>query len=469
MTAFDGRFRARMLRLAVLAACALPAADALAGSQFVGSPRAPRAPTCPACRAAPVQCAAAGPAVVRREVSPSNTPSFAAPDPAAWGAPTVVTQRVGSSVLNPGDRVIGRRKRAPSAPAPAVAEPEAGDGEGSGGETVVMAPGRANAADDSVKWYLRNIGKQRLLNPEEVNALARLIQRQLLWREKQEELEESLDRPATDAELAATLGLDGEEAYRREELRMTRARDLMVSANLRLVVSIAKKYMNQGLTLQDLIQEGSLGLMKAAEKFDPEKGFRLSTYATWWVRQAITRAIADHSRTIRLPVHMHDLTRTVKRARTELNTKLGRTPTNEEVAEHCGLPLQKITQADLSLEVSTISMDETVSQRKKPDGSSTTLQALLQDKKERPDHALEATMMHEDLLKVLGQSLTEREAHVLRQRYGLNDGRTRTLEEIGRGLSVTRERVRQIESRALQKLRSPQAIGRLADYKETLG
>ena len=469
MTAFDGRFRAQMLRLAVLAACALPAADAAFASEFFARRTAPRAPTCPASRAASVQCAAAGPAVVRREVSPSNTPSFAAPDPAAWGAPTVVTQRVGSSVLNPGDRVIGRRKRAPSAPAPAVAEPEAGDGEGSGGETVVMAPGRANAADDSVKWYLRNIGKQRLLNPEEVNALARLIQRQLSWREKQEELEESLDRPATDAELAATLGLDGEEAYRREELRMTRARDLMVSANLRLVVSIAKKYMNQGLTLQDLIQEGSLGLMKAAEKFDPEKGFRLSTYATWWVRQAITRAIADHSRTIRLPVHMHDLTRTVKRARTELNTKLGRTPTNEEVAEHCGLPLQKITQADLSLEVSTISMDETVSQRKKPDGSSTTLQALLQDKKERPDHALEATMMHEDLLKVLGQSLTEREAHVLRQRYGLNDGRTRTLEEIGRGLSVTRERVRQIESRALQKLRSPQAIGRLADYKETLG
>jgi RNA polymerase primary sigma factor len=457
-----------MLRLAVVAACALPAADAAFASEFFARRTAPRAPTCPASRAASVQCAAAGPAVVRREVSPSNTPSFAAPDPAAWGAPTVVTQRVGSSVLNPGDRVIGRRKRAPSAPAPAVAEPEAGDGD-SGGETVVMAPGRANAADDSVKWYLRNIGKQRLLNPQEVNALARLIQRQLSWREKQEELEESLDRPATDAELAATLGLDGEEAYRREELRMTRARDLMVSANLRLVVSIAKKYMNQGLTLQDLIQEGSLGLMKAAEKFDPEKGFRLSTYATWWVRQAITRAIADHSRTIRLPVHMHDLTRTVKRARTELNTKLGRTPTNEEVAEHCGLPLQKITQADLSLEVSTISMDETVSQRKKPDGSSTTLQALLQDKKERPDHALEATMMHDDLLKVLGQSLTEREAHVLRQRYGLNDGRTRTLEEIGRGLSVTRERVRQIESRALQKLRSPQAIGRLADYKETLG
>ena len=229
---------------------------------------------------------------------------------------------------------------------------------------------RGAPVDDPVKWYLRSIGTQRLLTPEEVTALARRIQQMLEWQALREEMDARMEREVTDEEFALHIGLAGGGAEYRNELKcMQDAKQLIISANLRLVVSIAKKYMNQGLTLQDLIQEGSLGLMKAAEKFDPEKGFRLSTYATWWVRQAITRAIADHSRTIRLPVHMHDLTRTVKRARTELNTKLGRTPTNEEVAEHCGLPLQKITQADLSLEVSTISMDEQTAKAR--DGVST--------------------------------------------------------------------------------------------------
>ena len=207
-----------------------------------------------------------------------------------------------------------------------------------------------------------------------------------------------------------------------------------------------------------------MGLIKAAEKFDPERGFRLSTYATWWIRQAITRSIADHSRTIRLPVHMHDAVNNLRKAKRDLGQQLGRTATQQELADHMGMSLEKLRSIDCTSTVTTISMETTVSRKKKQGGEGTTIERMLSDPKIQPQEQCDAHMMREDLARLLDTALTERESHVLRMRFGLTDGRTRTLEEIGQGIHVTRERVRQIESRALQKLRSPQAAKKLVDY-----
>ena len=209
-------------------------------------------------------------------------------------------------------------------------------------------PGRValGGGDDSMRWYLKNIGKQRLLEPHEVERLSGSVQKQLSWEHARVELGEKLERPCTDDELAAHLELDGGAAeLKRETKKQSADKQLLVSANLRLVVSIAKKYVNQGMTLQDLIQEGSLGLIKAAEKFDAARGFRLSTYATWWIRQAITRAIADHSRTIRLPVHMHDAVNNLRKAKRDLGQELARNPTQQELADHMGMSLEKLVRA----------------------------------------------------------------------------------------------------------------------------
>ena len=210
-----------------------------------------------------------------------------------------------------------------------------------------------------------------------------------------------------------------------------------------------------------------MGLIKAAEKFDPERGFRLSTYATWWIRQAITRSIADHSRTIRLPVHMHDAINQQRRARHELQTRLGRPATDEELAAHLGLSVDKVQFADRTSTVTTVSMEASISSKKKSDAAGTTLQTLISDKKPQPSHNTERAMMRDDLNRILDKSLTKRESDVLRLRFGLEDGRTRTLAEIGDTMSVTRERIRQIETRALQKLRSPANSHVLKEYMES--
>ena len=327
-------------------------------------------------------------------------------------------------------------------------------------------PVRTPRGDDPVKWYLQNIGKQRLLTPDEVNALARRIQQLIQWQTLREEMDARMDRMVTDDEFAAHIGLESGSQYRRELRHMQDAKQLIVSANLRLVVSIAKKYMNQGMTLQDLIQEGSMGLIKAAEKFDPERGFRLSTYATWWIRQAITRSIADHSRTIRLPVHMHDAINQQRRARHELQVRLGRQASDEEVATHLGLSLDKVQFADRTSSVTTVSMEASIGSKKKSDAAGTTLQQLVSDKKPQPSHHTERAMMRDDLNRILDKALTKRESDVLRLRFGLEDGKTRTLAEIGESMSVTRERIRQIETRALEKMRSPEASQVLKEYLE---
>ena len=271
--------------------------------------------------------------------------------------------------------------------------------------------------DDSVKMYLKDIGKVPLLSMEEEKDLAKKM-------------------------------TEGDE----------KAKKKLSEANLRLVVSIAKRYMGRGMQFLDLIQEGNLGLMKAVEKFDYEKGFKFSTYATWWIRQAITRAIADQARTIRIPVHMVETINKTIRISRRLLQELGREPTPAEIAEVLGVTeervreIQKIAQDPVSLET-PIGEEE-----------DSHLGDFIEDEASMsPTEAVNIAMLREQLMGVLS-SLTPREERVLRLRYGLDDGRPRTLEEVGREFAVTRERIRQIEAKALRKLRRPQSCKRLKDF-----
>ncbi len=271
--------------------------------------------------------------------------------------------------------------------------------------------------DDPVKMYLKDIGKVPLLSPDEEIELAKRM-------------------------------LEGDESAKR----------LLSEANLRLVVSIAKRYMGRGMQFLDLIQEGNLGLMKAVEKFDYQKGFKFSTYATWWIRQAITRAIADQARTIRIPVHMVETINKQIRVSRKLLQDLGREPTPEEIAKEMGVSeervreIQKIAQDPVSLET-PIGEEE-----------DSHLSDFIEDEQSAaPTDAVSFTMLKEQLLGVL-DTLTPREEKVLRLRYGLDDGRPRTLEEVGKEFNVTRERIRQIEAKALRKLRHPSRSKRLKDF-----
>ncbi len=303
---------------------------------------------------------------------------------------------------------------------------------------------------DPVRMYLKEIGKVPLLTAAEEIDLAMKIEAGVAATEELEKAE-----------------ADGIELERREKRRLSRieqvgldAKQQLIEANLRLVVSIAKRYVGRGMLFLDLIQEGNLGLIRAVEKFDYTKGFKFSTYATWWIRQAITRAIADQARTIRIPVHMVETINKLVRIQRQLLQELGREPTPEEIGEEMGLTaervreIQKISQEPVSLET--------------PIGEEEDSQLgdfIEDDAAVVPPDAASFSMLQEQLAKVL-EGLAERERKVISLRFGLEDGHPRTLEEVGREFGVTRERIRQIESKTLAKLRHPSRSSKLKDYLE---
>lgn len=275
-----------------------------------------------------------------------------------------------------------------------------------------------DVSDDSVRLYLREIGKIPLLTAQEELGLAHRV-------------------------------VKGEK----------RAKDKMAEANMRLVVSIAKRYVGRGLDLLDLIQEGNTGLLRAVEKFDPDKGFKFSTYATWWIRQAITRAIADQARTIRIPVHMVETINKLLRTQRRLTQELNREPTNEEIAKEMELDVEKVEHI-MKIKQDIHSLDQSV----RDDDEDSVLGDFVEDEDTiSPEESAAGQLLKEQVKDLLG-SLSEREQKIIRLRFGLEDGKNHTLEEVGQEFSVTRERIRQIEAKALAKLRKHKDSKRLLDY-----
>ncbi len=315
---------------------------------------------------------------------------------------------------------------------------------------AAAALSRASSSADPVRMYLKEIGKVPLLTADEEVELAKRIETGAL-------------ASAEIAEISSEGrwnggGSDLQRRLRREVADGERARQELTSANLRLVVSIAKRHVGRGVPILDLIQEGNLGLMRAVQKFDHTKGFKFSTYATWWIRQAITRAIADQSRTIRVPVHMVESINKVLRAQRTLATKLEREPTIPELAREIELPIDKVEEILRIASQDPLSLDTPIG-----DEDDTSMADFIADKGAAPLDLAARKLLEQTVRDVLGD-LSERESEVVRLRFGLEDGRPRTLEEVGREFGVTRERIRQIESKTLAKLRHPLRSDRLRDY-----
>jgi RNA polymerase nonessential primary-like sigma factor len=310
-----------------------------------------------------------------------------------------------------------------------------------------------------VRLYLQDIGRVSLLSQEEELTLARLVQereRLLLLQPPTDDV----DPDGARGDWAARAGLTPTQ-LRQALHRGTRARERMIQANLRLVVAVAKKYQRRGLELLDLVQEGSLGLERAVERFDPTRGFRFSTYAYWWIRQGITRALASQSRTIRLPVHVTEKLNRLKRAQRELAMRLGRLPNLAELAGELALSEQAVRQILIQVP-RPVSLEGRVGREQDSE-----LGDLLQDEHATPEQLLTREQLHDDLESLLAE-LNGREAQVIRERFGLDNNTPRTLSEIGEGMHLSRERVRQIESQALLKLRQPQNRCRVRDYLGSL-
>ncbi|MDX2096615.1 MAG: RNA polymerase sigma factor RpoD [Leptolyngbyaceae cyanobacterium bins.59] len=337
-------------------------------------------------------------------------------------------------------------------------QPDADDGKSEKGRS-----GRKRAqtkkkhyTEDSIRLYLQEIGRIRLLRADEEIELARKIADLLELERIRENLCDRLAREPHDGEWAEEVKMPLP-AFRHRLYVGRKAKEKMVQSNLRLVVSIAKKYMNRGLSFQDLIQEGSLGLIRAAEKFDHEKGYKFSTYATWWIRQAITRAIADQSRTIRLPVHLYETISRIKKTTKLLSQEMGRKPTEEEIATRMEITIEKLRFIAKSAQL-PISLETPIGKEE-----DSRLGDFIESDGETPEDQVSKNLLREDLEGVLG-TLSPRERDVLRLRYGLDDGRMKTLEEIGQIFNVTRERIRQIEAKALRKLRHPNRNSVLKEY-----
>jgi RNA polymerase primary sigma factor len=310
----------------------------------------------------------------------------------------------------------------------------------------------ATSGTDPVRAYLKEIGRVSLLTPDLEVLCAQQIE---------SGLEASAIYDSWKAE--GTLDLVPF-AERRDIERAIRdgqdAKDLLIEANLRLVVSIAKRYRNRGMAFLDLIQEGNLGLMRAVEKFDYRRGFKFSTYATWWIRQAITRAVADQARTIRIPVHMVETINKVLRAQRQLSQELGREPTIEEISEKIEFPVERVRELQ-RISQDTVSLEQPIGEEE-----DYSLSDLIEDQSaEVPADAATRMLLNEAVKRALGE-LSEREQEVVRLRFGLDDGRIRTLEEVGQIFGVTRERIRQIEMKTLAKLRHPMVSRPLRDYVE---
>ena len=306
----------------------------------------------------------------------------------------------------------------------------------------------AFAVDDPVRMYLKEIGKVDLLTPEKEVELAQAMGRGNEARAQLEEMEqadEAAPQPVRDE--LETLIRQGKQAEQE-----------LAEANLRLVVSIAKRYVGRGMLFLDLIQEGNLGLIKAVEKFDYTKGYKFSTYATWWIRQAITRAIADQARTIRIPVHMVETINKVIRVNRQLLQELGHDPTPDETAAEMGMPVEKVREI-LKIAQEPVSLETPIGEEE----DSHLGDFIEDDTASEPSEAASFTLLKEQLVEVLS-TLTPREEKVLKLRFGIEDGRTRTLEEVGKEFNVTRERIRQIEAKALRKLRHPSRSKKLKDF-----
>ncbi|WP_306782239.1 RNA polymerase sigma factor RpoD [Agathobacter rectalis] len=324
-------------------------------------------------------------------------------------------------------------------------------------EKIDLSVPEGVSVEDPVRMYLKEIGKVPLLSADEEIELAQNMEDGAVATEKINVLKGRLDGVSEEekAEIKEEI-----KTLQRDVDKGADAKKRLAEANLRLVVSIAKRYVGRGMLFLDLIQEGNLGLIKAVEKFDYKKGYKFSTYATWWIRQAITRAIADQARTIRIPVHMVETINKLIRVSRQLLQELGREPSPEEIAKEMNMPVERVREI-LKISQEPVSLETPIGEEE----DSHLGDFIKDDNVPVPADAAAFTLLKEQLEEVLG-TLTEREQKVLTLRFGLEDGRARTLEEVGKEFNVTRERIRQIEAKALRKLRHPSRSRKLKDYLE---
>lgn len=324
-------------------------------------------------------------------------------------------------------------------------------------EKIDLSVPEGVSVEDPVRMYLKEIGKVPLLSADEEIELAQNMEDGAVATEKINVLKGRLDGASEEekAEIKEEI-----KTLQRDVDKGADAKKRLAEANLRLVVSIAKRFVGRGMLFLDLIQEGNLGLIKAVEKFDYKKGYKFSTYATWWIRQAITRAIADQARTIRIPVHMVETINKLIRVSRQLLQELGREPSPEEIAKEMNMPVERVREI-LKISQEPVSLETPIGEEE----DSHLGDFIKDDNVPVPADAAAFTLLKEQLEEVLG-TLTEREQKVLTLRFGLEDGRARTLEEVGKEFNVTRERIRQIEAKALRKLRHPSRSRKLKDYLE---